>query len=122
MIKNVLKLQLGFVALGLLAFGISGEGISRISFIIGSILASLQLGVMIWSWQRILAKKSIALVGAVIVFKYAFLGILIFRLLSQHWVDPLWFLVGLGTMIPSIAIGGFLEMKTVPAGSAEVTR
>jgi len=122
MIKTVLKLQLGFAALGLLAIGFSVDSLQRTSFLIGSVLASLQLAVMIWSWQCILAKKSIALVGSVIVFKYAFLGVLIFRLLSQHWVDPLWFLIGLGTMIPSIAIGGFLEMKTVPAGSAEVTR
>ena len=121
MLKITLKTQGSFVALGLLLIGGWGSGLPLTSFFLGSLLATVQLVVMVWSWQKILAKKSIALVGTVIVFKYAFLAILIFRLLSQHWVLPLWFLVGLGTMIPSILVGGFLEMK-VPTGSAEVTR
>ncbi len=52
-------------------------------------------------------KKQVALSLGIIVFKYAFLGMIIYVLLRQPWLHPLWFGAGLGTLVISSGLFGF---------------
>jgi hypothetical protein len=50
-------------------------------------------------WLRFLRKKLIALALGIIVFKYAILGLIIYQLLHSTWLSPIWFCVGLGSLM-----------------------
>lgn len=74
---------------------------SAASFAVGGGL--VLVNVLSWSFliSRILNKKLIALSATIIVFKYAILGVLLYKLLTFQWMDRLWFCVGLGSLIVS---------------------
>lgn len=72
---------------------------SSISFLCGSILIFLNLFILFWVWSRILSKKLIALAVSVIVIKYAIFGLIIYVVLKNPAIQPLWFSVGIGTIL-----------------------
>jgi hypothetical protein len=51
-------------------------------------------------------KKLIALAVLIIVFKYAILGIIIYLLVKQSWLLPLWFAGGVSSMMVAALIYG----------------
>jgi phosphoglycerol transferase MdoB-like AlkP superfamily enzyme len=71
------------------------------SLLVASFIVGLNLVLLIWGWRRIFLKKSIALAVSAIVFKYAILGVLIYLILTRMQINPLAFIVGLSTMIPT---------------------
>ncbi|MEQ1664252.1 MAG: hypothetical protein ABL927_02630 [Bdellovibrionales bacterium] len=81
------------------------------------LLVGANLAVIIWAFQKIFNKKSVALAIAVIVFKYSVLILLFFALYKIEWQIDLGFLTGLMVLYPSIAymVYGYLrknEIKT----------
>src|SRR5690606_27943129 len=68
----------------------------------GALLMGLNLLALIWAWDRIFIKKSIALATGVIVLKYAFLGVLVYLTVVQQWADVLGFIIGLSTVLPTV--------------------
>ena len=77
---------------------------AALSCLLGSFLVGANFLVLIWGWQRIFLKKTIALAVGVIVFKYAILGLIIYLVISLKKVDELGFLLGLGTSFPTVII------------------
>lgn len=73
------------------------------SYLWGSGLISINFFLLYWLWQIILFKKFIALALILIVFKYALLGLFIFKILNETWINPLAFSMGLLTLVPSLA-------------------
>lgn len=65
----------------------------------GFVLVNVMLTAFVWS--RLIQKKLIALSVTIIVFKYAILGIIIYKLLSLAWVNVAWLCVGLGSLVVS---------------------
>lgn len=70
-----------------------------ISFGVGSLFSIFNAALLGFVWQCILNKKRIALAISVIVFKYAFFIVLIYRMATSKSLD----LVGLSLGIASIA-------------------
>lgn len=75
---------------------------------LGSTLMGANLGALMWAWQSIFLKKSIALAASVIVFKYAFLGVTIFWVISSEVVEVIPFAIGLSIVIPTM---GWLALR-----------
>jgi hypothetical protein len=74
------------------------------SFTIGGLIVLGNVSVFAWVWRRVVQKKLVALSVALIVFKYAILGAILYLVLKTAWVQPLWFCIGLGTLLVA-AIG-----------------
>lgn len=63
-------------------------------------------------WAMLLRKKFVALAVTVIVIKYAILGIIIYQLMLQPWLSPVFFLVGVSSLLATIVISSSLnEMR-----------
>lgn len=95
-----------------------------ISIVLGGSLMGLNTILLLWSWSQVFAKKSIALAVGVIVFKYALLGVFIYQALVSNWINPLGFLIGILTLLPSVLIVGLVfgtaEKKKVGSGYLEL--
>lgn len=72
---------------------------NSISFICGSLLIFANLAILFWVWQRIISKKLIALAVSVIVIKYAIFGVIIYLILKNPNIQPIWFSIGIGMII-----------------------
>lgn len=68
---------------------------------LGALLMTFNLGALTWTWGRLFEKKSIALAGAIIVIKYAIFGVILFWITRQTWIQVLWLLAGVITIIPT---------------------
>lgn len=99
--KNVLLYQIVVTTLlsGLLFF-LSAPHHSY-SFLAGALTIFMSVFLLGLSWKLIFQKKLIALAVAIIVFKYAILGIIIFKLMKLPWFEPLWFALGVSSFILS---------------------
>lgn len=63
-------------------------------------------------WSLIFKKKLVALAIAIIVFKYAIFGIIIYTVVNQTWFAPLWFVAGVSTfIIPAISFAVCESLK-----------
>lgn len=74
--------------------------------ILGAALMGINLLTIVWVWQRIFQKKSIALAASVIVIKYAILGAIIYFVLKDGKIDPIRFIVGLSSILPTMIFFG----------------
>ena len=79
------------------------------SFLAGSGLILLSFFLLGIGWGLIFQKKLIALAVAIIVFKYAILGIIIFTLVKLPWFTPLWFALGVASFILSALVWAVSE-------------
>ncbi|MNL40402.1 hypothetical protein D3C87_1627470 [compost metagenome] len=70
-----------------------------ISFSAGAGVILINFLLLGWGWGLIFRKKLIALSVGIIVFKYAILGIIIFRIVKQPWMEPLWFCLGIASFV-----------------------
>jgi uncharacterized membrane protein len=77
---------------------------NSLSLAMGSGLIFSNLAFVTWVWWNVLRKKLIALSVSLIVLKYAFLGYLIVQILNDSRTQPVWFSLGLGTLLVSILI------------------
>lgn len=71
------------------------------SFVAGATIILISVLLLGISWKLIFQKKLIALAVMIIVFKYAILGIIIFKLMKLPWFEPLWFALGVSSFILS---------------------
>jgi hypothetical protein len=100
-LKLFTVIQLAITLLGALVLAEGRDTASAASFAIGSgivLFNVLSLGFVI---SRVIQKKLIALSVTIIVFKYALLGIIIYKLLGLAWVDRIWLCVGLASLVVS---------------------
>ncbi len=102
--KIILLVQtLVTVALGLPLYLTLGEK-EAFSFLIGAVLILVNAFLLWFAWKLIFTQKFVALSIGVIVFKYAILGIFIFKIIKEPWLDLLWFSMGIATFIaPAVA-------------------
>lgn len=85
------------------------------SYLAASGLMLINVGLLYWVWQRCLQKKLVALAILIIVFKYAILGWIVYRLLSSSWLDIVWFSMGIGSLILSSSLTA-LQTRTSEDG------
>lgn len=72
---------------------------NALSFAAGAGVMMFNVGALWILWSRLIQKKLIALALAIIVFKYAILGIIIYQLLKAPWVSVIWLSVGFGMLM-----------------------
>ncbi|UOF00390.1 hypothetical protein [Bdellovibrio reynosensis] len=72
-----------------------------LSFVAGSLTILTSCILLAVGFSLIFRKKLIALAIGIIVFKYAILGIIIFTLVKLSWFSPLWFSMGVASLILS---------------------
>lgn len=74
------------------------------SFAIGWAVGTLNL-LLIWVfWDLAFKKKFIALLVLIIVLKYAFLAVLIYKLTTLSWLDPLVLAAGLLSLVGTVTV------------------
>lgn len=79
---------------------------------VGGLVVLLNLILLTVGWAMLLRKKFVALAVTVIVIKYAILGIIIYQLMLQPWLSPVFFLVGVSSLLATIVISSSLnEMR-----------
>ncbi|WP_347355647.1 hypothetical protein [Bdellovibrio sp.] len=99
--KFVLTIQALVILLGGLLLGLFAAPQHSYSFISGSLVIFLSFLMAGVAWVLIFSKKLVALAIGIIVFKYAILGIIIFKLVALPWFDTLWFALGVASFILS---------------------
>ncbi len=82
-----------------------------VSYAIGSSLIFFNVAALGFVWFHVIQKKLIALSLMIIVFKYAILGVIIYKLLSLPWVQQGWLCVGLGSLLISTLIYAVFSPK-----------
>jgi len=92
-----IQLFIGFVGSLLLA-EIKGNE-SAASYACGCGLIFLNVLTLTILWSFIYRKKFVALSVAIIIFKYAILGVILYKLFALPWVDKIWLCVGLGSLL-----------------------
>jgi hypothetical protein len=99
--KLFIIIQLAVTVLGAIVLGEGRGPEGAASFAIGSGIVLVNVMSLAFVFQKLIQKKLIALSLSIIVFKYAILGIIIYKLLSLPWVDRLWLCVGLASLVVS---------------------
>lgn len=77
----------------------------------GGLVSLLTLVGVIWTTERLIQKKPIALTASSIVIKYALLGWILYELTMVHHMDILWLGLGVTLILPSLFIFGLLSEK-----------
>lgn len=109
--KLFLLIQLLFTVIGGLLLMQFRDGGAAASFAVGSTLILLNVAILGFVWFYVIQKKLIALSLTIIVFKYAILGVIIYKLLSYEWLSESWLCVGLGSLVLTTLIFGILSPK-----------
>jgi hypothetical protein len=97
--KRVLIFQALFLAvigLGLYFYGARQEALS---FIVGGFIVTGNFILLGTGWNMVFNKKLVALSVLIIVFKYAILGVIIYVVVKQIWLLPIWFAGGIASMM-----------------------
>ncbi|MNJ91061.1 hypothetical protein D3C87_87050 [compost metagenome] len=105
---TVIQLLLMVVLITTLLFYITTHQL--ISFSVGSGAILLNFLLLGAGWGLIFRKKLIALSVGIIVFKYAILGIIIFQIAKQPWLQPLWFCLGIASFVITALIYSLIEV------------
>lgn len=87
---------------------------NAISFGLGSGLILLDFVLFWFASKLIFAKKLVALAIGIIVFKYAILGIIVFKLFKLPWLNILWFCLGIASF--SLAAIAYAVKETLIEG------
>lgn len=90
---------MGLLVAGSLALAATNTMQNAASYATGVLVVLFNVATLYFVWSRILRKKFIALALGIIVFKYAILGLIIYRLLHTEWLSAIWFSVGLSTLM-----------------------
>ncbi|AHZ85669.1 hypothetical protein AB1A81_00040 [Bdellovibrio bacteriovorus] len=116
--KYVLAIQALTTLLGGVLLGFFAAPQHTYSFISGALVILVSFFLMGWAWGLIFSKKLVALAIGIIVFKYAILGIIIFKLVDQTWFDTLWFALGVASFILSAL--GYAVKEALREGKEDV--
>lgn len=104
--KRILLFQILVVALGSFLLFLAGQQQEIGSFIAGSLVVAGNFILLGFGVKLVFRKKLIALSVLIIVFKYAILGVIIYYLVKQSWVQPIWFAAGVTSMMMASLIYG----------------
>lgn len=104
MIGKLFLLQIAVSALVVTGIGFVKAAHQSMSAAVGAVLVTVSLVLLTWAWHLILSKKLIALAVSVIVFKYAIFGTIIYIVITKAWVDGVWFVVGVSTLLPTVLL------------------
>jgi len=94
------------LTLAIWTFGTAQQSLSALA---GGMVVWMNWHFLSWSWWRILTKKSFALGVSVIVLKYAILGLALIVLARQPWLQPIPFVLGIGSLVPTALIYAHLR-------------
>lgn len=97
--RKALLLELLFGGIITICGYLMGSSQQAVSAAVGAGVISASIGLMIWAFQRIFEKKSVALAGLVIVIKYALLAVVIYWIAKQGWADLAWLSLGVGSVV-----------------------
>src|SRR5687768_5172301 len=97
--KIVLIVQSAITLIGTLLLSYFYAAQQAFSFMAGSLTILTSCILLGIGYALIFRKKLIALAVSIIVFKYAILGIIIFTLVKLSWFSPLWFALGVSSLI-----------------------
>ncbi|HWU43917.1 MAG TPA: hypothetical protein VN132_10785 [Bdellovibrio sp.] len=109
--KKILIFQGLITILGAILLTVYTASPQAKSFLVGSGLIWFSFLLLGTGWGLIFQKKLIALAVAIIVFKYAILGIIIFTIVKLPWFDPLWFAIGIASFVVSAGYFAITEFK-----------
>jgi hypothetical protein len=104
--KRVLLFQVLTVVIGIVLLFICGAQQNISSYASGGFLVTTNFVLLGMGWKMVFQKKLIALSVLIIVFKYAILGIFIYLLVKQSWLNPFWFAAGVSSMVIASLIYG----------------
>ena len=91
--------------------GIEFDSQALLFFLCGTALSLANIGLLYFSWKRILAKKSIALAVSVIVLKYGITGYLIYKVAKLGLYPLGWTAGGLGLFLLSALCFGTVSSR-----------
>lgn len=97
--KKILAFQAGFTLVVSAAIALFMGPQSGASFLAGGLLIVAELASLIVIAQSLIRKKSIALTFVIIVLKYPLLAGVIYYLTRSSFLEPAWFLIGIGSLI-----------------------
>jgi len=98
--------------LGIYVFGAQQH---LLSFLVGAGVIGANLLILGTGWTLIFQKKLVALAIALIVFKYAILGIIMFKLVRQSWFEPGWFATGIASFVVTSLLYSVSDLKSFSA-------
>ncbi|MGZ3773759.1 MAG: hypothetical protein ACXVCY_06965 [Pseudobdellovibrionaceae bacterium] len=107
--KTILNIQALITIIGGVFLRVFGAPQQAYSFIVGSLVILFSVSMLRLGYGLIFQKKLIALAIGIIVFKYAILGIIIFTLVKLSWFTPLWFALGVASLILSALVYALKE-------------
>jgi hypothetical protein len=110
-------IQAVILIVGSLVLAELGNPMGAASFALGCGFVLINVLLTAFLWSRLFQKKLVALSVTIIVFKYAILGIIIYKLLTVAWVNTLWLCVGLGSLVVSALFYSLIA----PSGADETT-
>jgi len=96
-----------------LCWGLDATQHFILSCSIGSLFVFLNLMSLLWAINRLFLKKSIALAVSVIVFKWTFMGLALYYLVVIHKINAIGLLIGLTTVLPTIALWTLKQTSTL---------
>lgn len=74
----------------------------------GALIIGFSLAFSAWAWGRIFRQKTIALSIGVIVFKYAALIIILYKLVNHPKILGGWLAVGISSLLPTSIIAAWI--------------
>ena len=97
------------LTLSAIIWAVHGSQHVALSFFMGGLL--IWYGFLSWAigMSFIFQKKYIALAIAIIVFKYAILGVITYWFVHQAWAQLLWFALGVASFVVSALVYAILE-------------
>lgn len=104
--KRVLIFQLLLTILGTLGVLAYGAQHEALSFAVGGLIVMGNFILLGLGWNMVFSKKLVALSVLIIVFKYAILGVIIYVVVKQNWLLPIWFAGGIASMAIASLIYG----------------
>lgn len=102
--KTVIISQALLVVFGSLLIWAINAPHNALSYGVGSGLVFVNFILLAGGWTLIFHKKLIALAVSIIVIKYAILGVLLYVLLHQPWMNIIWFVGGISSFMASALI------------------
>lgn len=104
-----LSIQALLVLIGFFALFLNNKSDFAYSYLIGSALILSNLIILSVAWALVIEKKLIALAATIIVFKYALLGAIVYRVLKLDWISTGWFSVGITSLVLTVFLFIFLK-------------
>lgn len=111
--RKLIWIQLVMIVLGGLVIAYFGGYGRSASFLSGALIVEVNLVLHILVWGFFVRKKLIAFAATVIVFKYGILAAIIYKILQMDWSDPIWFCVGVSTLVLSAVVFGISRKEDV---------